>query len=492
MASENPKPPIATATATDPPIATAPPPSPSTPIPYRILGSGGFGAVISPAFPNTKMNPNGSTTDEYYPENVMKMYFHEGQFNSALRAYEKIPELVGHNDGHRVSTYRKKYTLKNIPNSIIKTLNKKIPNLDPDKEIHLMRIPYLGIDLNGIEGTFVTDIQKIPFHTILKQIQKLFHQIASITAADYGHFDVRQQNIMINPKTGIMTLIDFDYLKPLSVLKDRFPFGFYINPPEALFIKKFRSDPSYVISHKLTLDQIKQWFFEIKRDGDKIRTYAFYNVKFLPHFLLNHEIPVTQTNLIAEIVNANVENFRALQKVADPGTLFYEKSLKTFDSYSLAAALLQTISILYPFTLTSIKKTKENIRSLIPFKTEDELEIIAITVCDLARLFIRMTNFQFESRLGIVPAKTIMDNLVRDFETDLGIVSSIGAAVGGAGTASSVALVAAPLPTSSAVGGAGTASTPSVAGMAGGYHKNKKKHRMTRFSYTRKTKRKYK
>jgi hypothetical protein len=194
---------------------------------YNILGSGSFGMAFKPALPNIE--------DDHivnYPNNVTKIFFNKTNLNKVMNATKNIENLMGKNKGHRMYKYRHKYTVRNLPYKVARKLRKlsKRKTVKKTNRVHLMRMPYLGIDIekiSNLENNIYKEIRKINFEIILRQIQKLIHQTANLAKEKYGHFDIRTPNIVVHPKSGSITIIDFDWLKGIDFFFVNFFFDKY-------------------------------------------------------------------------------------------------------------------------------------------------------------------------------------------------------------------------------------------------------------------------
>lgn len=273
---------------------------------YRVLGAGGFGAVFSPALPNE----NGTGTLREYPGNVTKLFFKKDAFNSVQRTLTNLPRLLGYNDGHRAVPYRKSYRISNLPAPIRRTLrSSSIKNTDP---LYLLRMPHLGVDLSKInDPTILTSLRSLPLGVLLTQFKKLFRQIARIASRNYSHCDVRSLNIMIQPTTGVMTLVDFDWLKPVEELYRTYSFGYYSNPPESLFImERFQPDLK-------TNEEIERWLID-SRKASRVRSYIQSNLLSEGNLgALTLKQVATEDSFIDYLLLNNINNYLDLSASTD-------------------------------------------------------------------------------------------------------------------------------------------------------------------------------
>jgi hypothetical protein len=205
---------------------------------HRTLGAGTYGFVVQPAFPNRTATGEEVT----FPGNVTKVFYNEQEYWDALKKLQLVPGMLGHNEGHRVNTYRRLYTARNITSNVSQKIRDKYAGR-PHERLRMIRMPALGVDIRGAikHKKHILALQQIPITVIVAQVKKLVQQTQAIAANGYIHTDIRDQNVMVDPATGIFTIIDFDWLEPAPVIFKKYPFGFYNNPPETLMISNILS-----------------------------------------------------------------------------------------------------------------------------------------------------------------------------------------------------------------------------------------------------------
>jgi serine/threonine protein kinase len=376
---------------------------------YEILGAGGFGAVFSPALPNTV---DGVSTN--YPGNVTKMFYGEEERNAAMNAVERLPAIMGVNKGHRAHRYSRKYRGSNLPPSLFALLRAKNPDLRKSTELYLMRMPHLGIDIEHIEGAY-KEVRKRPFEHILKQIQKVIHQTATIASNNYAHFDIRPSNVMITPSTGDITIVDFDWLKSYDVLYSEYPLGFFSNPPESIFIKKMPIGGS-----ELSEAGIRSFLRAYGRDT-KLSNYEDQNLSKLSIGLEKKNIN-TKTSLHSKLMTANVENFKYLRSkgYTNIKLLVKEQFLPYVDNYGLGFTLIELIAHVYPFgvngstgevTIDKLALASRIKKEGVPY-SDAELDIIIAAIKDTIVLLNRMSSFKMEERPTPAGAAAEIDRIV--------------------------------------------------------------------------------
>lgn len=386
--------------------------------PYEILGAGTFGVVFEPALPNMV---EGDLIE--FPGNVTKAFYKRSAFEGAKNAASSIAHLMGENTGHRFHTYRKQYTAKNLPSSLYTKLKKINKTLKPSDALHLMRLPNLGIDLKTLIPTKkYRELRSIPVRTILEQINKLLKQTASLAKNKYVHTDIRETNIMVNPATGILTIVDFDWLRPFIYIYENYPFGYYNNPPEFLLLKYW---PIILRQKTITID-----FLEDLLDEDDLQNYA---KPMISAFQINYnELGITNEELLKDvIVKADVVNAEALIDIVNNkgniGALqefFLKRAMPTFDNFGLGLSLLEMLAFVYPGSTTINQKRSQEMRlSFLNYLstilkngyTQEELVATAEALYATTDLLRAMSSFYLYERPTPSEASEKMDTILKSY-----------------------------------------------------------------------------
>ena len=336
--------------------------------------------------------------------------------NSIVGLAPQINEIVGPDNGHRISTYKHSYKVKNMPANLQSTvLNGKAPN----NNVFPVRMPDLGVDLSmsSLARTY-NEIRKRPVSVILRQTLKLLQQVKHIKDEGYIHGDIRAVNVMIRPDTGVMTLIDFDWLKPIDVFTNTYPFGFYCHPPETLnFFQTINYGKSALIASNIT-EYTKQVLNQFRI--------------VLP--LLDY--PTTQSTLAAYLLRLQRENTRPVLREE----LTQEDLLRTFDSYGMAWTLLPVYAQIYPNSVLRETDLDEPYKALFrtslasraPSGTNLDAAITAILGMT-SRVLVPLSEMEFSKRLGIDEAVSRATAIVEAYEA--AIASAPGTAIVGGGGA---------------------------------------------------------
>lgn len=214
------------------------------PAKHTLLGKGTYGAVISPALNN--IDPATGNTIKY-PYNVTKIFF-EKQSPDPAEVAAGFSRMVGNTP--YIKPYTKEYTLGNIHESIAANLRNKgaVYNMP----LQLVRMPNMGKSISKIAEFYKDVRENVPAPIMIHEIGKLIGQLAKLNkqvknnsgedktkTEYYSHTDIRPDNVMLDPKTGTLQIIDYDWLSTYRTIYNEYPFGFYSNPPECLIPKVY-------------------------------------------------------------------------------------------------------------------------------------------------------------------------------------------------------------------------------------------------------------
>lgn len=214
----------------------------------NVVGKGTYGFILKPALSNRRLN--GSV--EEYPNEVTKAYFNQKSLNGAIKTGAKIYSLTG-NEGHKLIPYKQPYRASNMPASITAKLKTKdfgktdIAKIYGRSSMPIAHMKNLGIDMIHTRLTaHVAALRKIPIGLLLEQVLKVLNQVKIFIDNKFIHGDIRPANMMINPDTGIITIIDFDLFEEIpDFMKNNV--AFYNRPPEN-YIHDFFRDPYSIVS----------------------------------------------------------------------------------------------------------------------------------------------------------------------------------------------------------------------------------------------------
>ncbi len=169
-----------------------------------VLGKGVYGTVISPGPKNT----NKSGRNINYGARPVKIMTNKTSFNKAAKTARNIKRFP--NLKYNFVPYERKFTIKNLPPEIQTQIG--FESYGPEKPVYLAHMPYLGESIDKISRTPILKekYSAIPVYVYMNEILKLFKTIKELNDAGYMHYDLHPGNILINPDTGEINIIDFD------------------------------------------------------------------------------------------------------------------------------------------------------------------------------------------------------------------------------------------------------------------------------------------
>lgn len=211
-------------------------------------GSGSYGMVISPALPNTIHGKQYR-----FPNQVTKLIYlkktRKNTLNTANTIRREVPELY-----YNILPYERPVTLSNISNPEIKTklkerISKKahvsVNTLTNNTELYPVRMKDMGYSIGSYYdsvyrlpgGDLYKSILRIPFRTILQNMSNLAGIVNTMYERGYAHLDIRETNVLVNPNSGELHIIDFDFFMKLSNYYTKYTNIFYAHPVEEAILK---------------------------------------------------------------------------------------------------------------------------------------------------------------------------------------------------------------------------------------------------------------
>jgi hypothetical protein len=317
----------------------------------KYISKGTYGLTVRPALPNKKNN--GSW--EQFDNGVTKLFFVKRDRNNALDAVRQVVSLTG-NDRQKAYPYRYNYKLHDLPNSLLNNLRKSGLTRKLQSDLYTMRMPDLGVDLEKINRPeHVKDLAKIPLTKMMEQIKKLLTQVSTFVKNKKIHGDIREPNIMIDTKTGDVTIIDFDFFKDATTFyrdEDK-NFTKYQRPPENCLYSYVLQKGDYDKANKLLTDAKKESIDEFIRDLedlDKDSKELQYYVEDINQYLFRKELGLTvkTSDAFVNFKNMYLAIFNDISVVNDEARELFENTmLSTFDGYGLASCLLDLLIVTY-------------------------------------------------------------------------------------------------------------------------------------------------
>lgn len=343
----------------------------------KFVKTGQYGCVLRPALPNK----NESGVWHKYPENITKIYYNPESANKAEKNSEQIQKILGENNGLKIHRYKHQYTPNNLPLNIRNSCHDI-----SSKKIVTLRQKDLGIDIIDYSKPKYADLleqyRSLPVSKFLEQVQKLFHQVANLVKNKYIHGDIRETNILINPKTGEFTIIDFDWLYPVYNFFMSYPVGtFYSNPPESLMYVNFDVLPRDInLSNPAKVEQFIKVLSlnSLEKISKKyMNAYKFY---------FNHPSYTAQY-----LIRKLVEDLDYLEENGIQTKFEFRNYLaKTFDVWGLALSLRIFINIVWP-----------------------DPRFMPLPVLDIYEIILKINKFSIEERLSLDEAIVEINRVIQ-------------------------------------------------------------------------------
>lgn len=414
-----------------------PPISPDT----KFLGKGSFGFTLKPALPNK--GEDGEW--KQFNDTITKVFFDKKVRNNTLEKAAKIVSITGNE--RQILT---KYTYNNYKKT---NLPVGLQGLRMPEKLPLIRMPYLGVDLsikNLNKPELLAKFRSLPIERILEQIQEKLIQVQKIMKAGFIHGDIRGPNIVANPDTGDITIIDFDLFNPIDVFFGK-NVAFYNRPPENYF--------TYYFKYKFLKAEMN-WLLQPPRlQKERFKTMIYKNDGAVGEYNLanyiynNNEYSIWRKSLGYLIKDENIIDVlrQYLEKFMQGKYVFTEELapefqaaiLPYFDGFGLASALLDFLVAVYTekvFNDIPAAAAKDHLGSIlhkggaaggagavaIGLYSAVELDKIYMALRDTAiKVLIPMSSLSVEGRIDINQAVEEMEKIVAEF-------SGAGAAAAGA------------------------------------------------------------
>ena len=195
---------------------------------HRVIASGGFGCVITPALPNIDEEGNPVA----YAGDITKIFSRNDDWYPSMLASQKVYSITG-DPYQKQFMYRRSYKMANLPPNIKR--NCKLDGRSMENFVPIMHQKHLGISIHQLQDRpdILDKLRKLPIETIFNGIMQSATNVNDWMANGFIHGDIRETNVTINTN-GEITIIDYDWFKPEVEFMYRYPMPFYSNPPESL------------------------------------------------------------------------------------------------------------------------------------------------------------------------------------------------------------------------------------------------------------------
>ena len=294
----------------------------------NVLGSGAYGCVLHPALANT--NEHGASVE--FPNNVTKIYTDKHHANKAVRNSAKLSQINAR-FGVPIHAYRKTLKRKNIPRSMQTRCHIR-PGNNMNALVYPVRMPNLGKSVDDViqNQHLIVSLRSINPNQLLLHISSLFETVDIYRKNKLIHGDIRTPNIMILP-TGQMNIIDFDWLHEEKHFVSVYTgLGYYSNPLETCLWRRLYFSDAFRFQRSIFDSLLNEYT-------------SSYNDASYPLWLSKpNDLYVSLVEIYEEFRVDNNE----INDMTELFQLFRERSIPTFDSFGLAAALLKYMNVLFP------------------------------------------------------------------------------------------------------------------------------------------------
>ena len=342
------------------------------------IGSGGFGTVFSPAFENTNFTNATNRRNSW----VTKIYFDESKY---VKAVQNIPVIERLGLPYGAHPYKRPLRIShNVPIASRRQMQTKMI----EDEIYGIRMPHRGQSIDDvIVKSLFTPLRNIPVHVIFTFMCNMLVEVNRLVDNRYIHGDLRAKNVTVDPRSGVFTIIDFDWFYEKSEFFDKYynNFGFFSNPPETLLAS---GNPT-----------------------ERADYITFFQQEFCDHPMLQAIDAINREN---RIFLRNLSPSRRIEK----DIRIWDKTLDTFDSFGLAWTLLRLFRVVYPGSLENdVEMLKVSLKTRItnngmPYSDEEFVRYAVAINSFVQMVLLPMGNFNVERRLsardGLAQATAIL------------------------------------------------------------------------------------
>jgi hypothetical protein len=374
----------------------------------NFVAAGTFGCIIKPALPNRVNNKWIQ-----YPQNVTKLLKNSSDLNKTIKNSKKVYKMTK-NKGQIIYPYQfNSYIGQNLKEN---TRERCVINVN--NTLYPVRLPNLGIDVSKLYSTNnYLEFRKVPIQTVLEQIYKCVAQVRIFQENGYIHGDIRETNVMVKPKLGTITIIDFDWFMPKDKFMDKYKYalGFYSNPPESLLFKLLD-----MIQDATDIEQtIREYIKSNMIYESTIQDYLYYT-RLLSYRNNISKFKIDNNKLLYSLI----ENAKYVKEVLGDTFTYTDYAnlmFPFFDNYGLCFTLLQLLYITYPsiFKEKSDRVLQELSTSItngdIPY-TYKEIETVYDTLKKIVdKVLGPSTELWMKRRISIQVASAQMDEIMHEY-----------------------------------------------------------------------------
>jgi len=300
------------------------------------------------------------------PKHVTKVFHKKEEYDKFIKKMDRIGEIFQGDPSYLVYPFDRVYTLRNVPNQYKHTVsyriernanrNKKVEPLE--QPLYAVHMPHLGVDLTHVKE-ILGHLRAIPVPIMLTNMYELLKKVEMLWNHGYVHGDVRPPNIMIQPETGKLTLIDFDWLMEVrEFAKD------YRPVTESKRLSGAHGPPTEIITHphippEFLLSDMSQHLEETNFSADRTKIGTSRTTRIITDYCTHMRERFTYLNayyqlapLISTVKKGIEASITYANDIVKEGRFPIMESYRTLDGYGIGQNLLELCHQLYPGSLT--------------------------------------------------------------------------------------------------------------------------------------------
>jgi serine/threonine protein kinase len=300
------------------------------------------------------------------PTHVTKVFHTKKAYDKFLEKMGMIREIFQGDPNYLVYPFDRVYTLSNVPNQYKHTVSSRFSRntnrntkVEPlQQPIYAVHMPHLGVDLNHVKD-ILGHLRAIPVPIMLTNMYELLEKVAMLWNHEYVHGDVRPPNIMIQPETGKLTLIDFDWLMEVREFAK-----VYRPVTESKRLSGAHGPPTEIITHphippEFLLSDMSQHLEETNFSADRTKIGTSRTTRIITDYCTHMRERFTYLNayyqlapLILTVKKAIEASIAYADNIVKEGRFPIMESYRTLDGYGIGQNLLELCHQLYPGSLT--------------------------------------------------------------------------------------------------------------------------------------------
>lgn len=302
------------------------------------------------------------------PTHVTKVFHTKEKYDKFLEKMGMIREIFQGDPNYLVYPFDRVHTLRNVPNEYKHTVSSRFSRntnrntnktVEPlQQPIYAVHMPHLGVDLTHIKD-ILGHLRAIPVPIMLTNMYELLEKVAMLWNHEYIHGDVRPPNIMIQPETGKLTLIDFDWLMEVREFAK-----VYRPVTESERLRGARGPPTEIITHphippEFLLSDMSQHLDETNFSANRTKIGSNRTDRIITDYCTRMRERFTYLNayyqlapLISTVKKGIEASITYANDIVKEGRFPIMESYRTLDGYGIGQNLLELCHQLYPGSLT--------------------------------------------------------------------------------------------------------------------------------------------